>query len=871
MAVSGTPPTATVRRLRAPCCSVRTGRFLAVLLFGGLVACGGGGGSDSSPPPAPPPPPTVSLVEPDDLTVQESDNPLVDVTVRLDRAATERMEVALEYSGTATRDSDYVAGRAPGFTSTPDSPATDAGADSLVVEAGATSASGLIDIYRDFDEEGDETITVALGTLTGEALRGDADAFTLTVIDGETAAVDRTVIEAVDPETAVIPFGLAVTAESVSLVLGALNFSPDGEEVDLVAEWSADFEFLGGVREIGRVAIPAAGDDLFDALIPDVHEFHLPLSRLAPNGHYFFRAYLGSAPQPDSEAPRFDVFMEGLATDAQGQVATRCEAPPRAPGASGADPLFAEQWHLVNTAQTAFSERGGTAGEDLRMTAAIDAGHDGAGVTVAIVDTGLEICHPDLAANTIGGGSWNFGHETLFGALPEDPFNPSILGDHGTSVAGVTAAVAGNGLGGRGVAPGVSLVGFNLGVAAVEDPELALLRSLGGSDSAPDSASVDVFNMSFGTEEPDTNAPDDLVRLFEMGTSELRGGRGAVYVKAAGNEFSLCDELHPLSGEIGCISANTDPMQNLPYLIAVGAFNADGVKSSYSSAGANLWVVAPGGEDGLEAPAIITTDQAGTGAGFGLYGGNALTTAHPSNRDGDYMGEFGGTSSASPIVAGVAAVLLGINPDLTWRDVKHLLAVSARRMDPDRAQVRAAFNGQPYIAQHGWVTNAAGYGFHNWYGFGAVDVDAAVAAAMSHVPDSLGEFVESEWYGGAEEPPLAIPAADGAGVSATFEVSGLPEGANLEAVILQITVEHRDALGLGVTLRSPAGTPSVLNPPFNAVLDGFPGLREWRLMSNAFYGESPNGAWSLNVVDLGGGDTGTLMAWRLRFYYGEHP
>ena len=171
------------------------------------------------------------------------------------------------------------------------------------------------------------------------------------------------------------------------------------------------------------------------------------------------------------------------------------------------------------------------------------------------------------------------------------------------------------------------------------------------------------------------------------------------------------------------------------------------------------------------------------------------------------------------------------------------------------------------------MTNAAGYGFHNWYGFGAVDVDAAAAAAMSHVPDSLGEFVESEWYGGAEEPPLAIPAADGAGVSATLEVSGMLEGANLEAVILEITVEHRDALGLGVTLRSPAGTPSVLNPPFNAVLDGFPGLREWRLMSNAFYGERPNGAWSVNVVDLAGGETGmgTLTAWRLRFYYGEHP
>ncbi len=827
-----------------------------MLLLVSLAAAGCSRGRDRAPPPPPPPPPaTVTLVPPDDVTVRESENPMVAVTVQLDRAASRSVSAGLQYSGTATRDHDY-----------------EADSDSVQVPAGATSASALIDIYRDFDEEGDETIAVALGTLTGDARMGDDNSFTLTVIDGETAAGDRAAIEDPDPDTALIPFGFRVTGESVELAIAAVNYSPGGGAVDLVAEWSPDFDFLTGVHEIGRATVPAAGPDPFDAVIPDVHEFALPLSGLAPNGHYFIRAYLGAPPEPDSDAAAFDVFMEGFATDAEGRVATRCRTPSRTPGASGADPLFAEQWHLANTGQTAFSERGGVAGEDLRMTSAINAGHGGSGVTLAIVDTGLEICHPDLAANAGAGGSYNFSHETLFGASPGDPFNPSTLGDHGTSVAGVAAAVAGNGLGGRGVATEATLVGFNIGGAAEEDSELALLRSLGASDSAPDSAAVDVFNMSFGAEEPSANAPDDLVALLEMGTSELRGGLGAVYVKAAGNEFSLCDGLHPLSGEIGCISSHADPMQNLPYLIAVGAFNADGVKSSYSSAGANLWVVAPGGEDGLEGPAIVTTDQAGTGAGYGLFGGNGLTRAHPSNRDGDYTGDFGGTSSASPLVAGAAAVLLGVNPDLTWRDVKHIFAASARRIDPDRAQVRAAFNGHPYVPRHAWRTNAAGYPFHNWYGFGAVDLDAAVARAMSHAPDSLGEFAESEWFGPDEALPLAIPAADGAGVSAAMQVAGLPDGANVEAVILEISVEHRDALGLGVTLLSPSGTPSILNPPFNGILDGYPGLHEWRLMSNAFYGEQPNGAWTVQVVDLaGGGHAGALKAWRLRLYYGDHP
>ena len=104
-----------------------------------------------------------------------------------------------------------------------------------------------------------------------------------------------------------------------------------------------------------------------------------------------------------------------------------------------------------------------------------------------------------------------------------------------------------------------------------------------------------------------------------------------------------------------------------------------------------------------------------------------------------------------------------------------------------------------------------------------------------------------------------------------MEVTGLPEAADIEAVVLEIAVEHGNALDLGVTLRSPAGTSSVVNPPFNAVLDGFPGLQNWQLLSNAFYGENPNGAWTVHVADLAAEDTGSLSGWRLRFYYGEHP
>ena len=89
----------------------------------------------------------------------------------------------------------------------------------------------------------------------------------------------------------------------------------------------------------------------------------------------------------------------------------------------------------------------------------------------------------------------------------------------------------------------------------------------------------------------------------------------------------------------------------------------------------------------------------------------------------------------------------------------------------------AGFNGRPYIAQHAWQTNAAGYRFHNWYGIGALALDEAVTIATTHVPGSLGAFSQSPWFPASDEMglSLAIPDGDGAGVSDTLSVAGLPQ------------------------------------------------------------------------------------------------
>lgn len=598
---------------------------------------------------------------------------------------------------------------------------------------------------------------------------------------------------------------------------------------------------------------------------------------------YFVRA---SVPVQRAEVAGRDYTNSdyaGFTLDGAGQALAECRATGRGGQVGVGDPLYLRQWQLNNVGQTSYADGGGWPGEDMNLNRILGRGPTGAGVRVAVVDTGLETCHPDLVANVELDASFNFnaglsGAAAWFAgpwhdAQPSDPFNPYPVGDHGTSVAGLVAAEARNGIGGRGVAHGALLRGYNM-LNALDYDVGVYLDSLGASRYAPDSSDVDVFNMSFGSLGYPNNAEVEDEALFAHGVRRLRDGRGAIYVKAAGNGFNDCAAIFrpALSRRVGCVGANGDATNNLPYVMVVGGFNADGRRASYASAGANLWVTAPAGEYGVNEPAMITTDQAGGAAGYGVFYGDRLHSLRDVNPDHDYTSLFNGTSAAAPNASGVVAILLEAVPALTWREVKHLLASTARRIDRNIGEAVSDFGEATRIVRRSWTVNDAGYQFHNWYGFGAIHATNALAAARDFASGSLGRFQRSGWFD-AGSTAVAIPDHAGEGVTRTLAVAGLPTFADIEAVVLEVVLDHPFPHDLAIELTSPSGTPSIVNPIFNEVLaidrSGAAPLR-WRLLSNAFYGEAPNGDWKLNVYDGAAGEIGSLAGWRLRFYYGDH-
>ncbi|GLR05896.1 peptidase S8 [Vibrio hyugaensis] len=544
------------------------------------------------------------------------------------------------------------------------------------------------------------------------------------------------------------------------------------------------------------------------------------------------------------------------------------------PAVSAYDPLYSEQWHLNNTGQTAFAANPAVAGNDLNTKLTQAMGIAGVGVKVAVIDSGVQIDHPDLAGNVVT-GSRNFVEDSSF---PAD--YPVDANGHGTAVAGLISAVGNNGEGVRGVASRSSLMGFNwLANQTLE----GWLISHGADASTSD---VRVFNQSYGfsplTPIPfDENDPQFKLEIDVMkDVSESNAwGRGAVFVKSAGNGYRYFNtgRFFVLPGDFFAGGGNKGlPMHNSQqsydnasyYNLVTSALRADGTRASYSSVGTNVWVAAPAGEYGQDFPAMVTTDLMGceegqnTSADLGINGLHGGTEQDPNC---NYTSTMNGTSSAAPNTSGAIAAIMSTNHALSARDVRALLAETASVTDKDHPGVALEFvNNQgevvSYEAISPWQKNAAGVDFHSFYGFGAVNLDEAMKRARM-TNNVLPAQVITPWANNATK--VSVPDASLTGGSSAIAIT---EDVTVESVQVKLTLEHSRLPDLAIELISPSGTRSVLQTPRNGLVGQsldptVAGYENQLMLSNQFYGENAKGEWTLRAIDTNGDEVFSFIAY----------
>lgn len=474
----------------------------------------------------------------------------------------------------------------------------------------------------------------------------------------------------------------------------------------------------------------------------------------------------------------------------------------------GNDPYFTQQWHLASGAR-----------EGVNVSATWAADVKGQGVYAAIVDDGMDVNHEDLRPNVAVGLS----HDYTSQHADEYMW-------HGTCVSGLIGARDLNNIGVRGVAPRVSMMVF----ALLDD-----VTSQNEYDAMTRQKSiVSVSNNSWGDAYDQTGqltfADSEWLRGVKEGATTGRNGLGTVYFWASGNGAD------PQGQYVD--DSNYDSQANSRYVIAVGGIGKDGVRPLYAEPGANVLIVAP--TEGDDLIGTTTTDVTGTDG----YNSGREQGEHANV---NYSATMSGTSGSTPVAAAVGALVLQVRPQLSYRDVRRVLAHSARKADATNA---------------GWSNNGAGLHVNHEYGFGVVDADAAVALARTITPVGAELTVS-----GTASPGLAIPDNNATGISSDIVISNSNIN-RVEVIEVEVTIPHMRTADLEVVLSRAgnAGASSTLHTAHRCERDRgqevCSDIDAYVFTTVRNLDEPADGTWTLTVRDRRNSNTGTLATWAMRIY-----
>ncbi|XP_076000128.1 proprotein convertase subtilisin/kexin type 7 [Genypterus blacodes] len=478
------------------------------------------------------------------------------------------------------------------------------------------------------------------------------------------------------------------------------------------------------------------------------------------------------------------------------------------------DPRYPKQWHLHNDHNK---------GMDINVTAVWERNITGQGVTVVVVDDGVEHTHLDIQPNYSPEGSYDLNSND-----PDPMPHPDAHSDnhHGTRCAGEISAVPNNSICAVGVAYGSKVAGIRV----LDGPLTDSLEAIAFNKHYQVN---DIYSCSWGPDDDGhtVDGPHPLGKAaLQHGVIAGRRGFGSIFIVASGNGGQFND------------NCNYDGYANSIYTITIGAVDEHGRMPFYAEECASMLAVTFS-SGGNMLRSIVTSD-------WSMLQGTGCTEGHT------------GTSAAAPLAAGMVALMLQVRPCLTWRDIQHIITYTATKYDNSAD----------------WRLNGAGFHHSHQHGFGLLNAWRLVNAAK--VWESVPFLVSYQSSLLMEEAPIQTYPQE---LIRTWNVtaedlshSGMQ---SLEHVAITVTISHPCRGNVEIMLVCPSGMTSLIGAR-RAIDRDSAGYQDWTFSTVRCWGERAEGQYRLQISDhkeplsAQCAAVGVLKQWKLTLYgssmtYGE--